>query len=172
MALIHTDADLSPGKLELLAVWLPRQPWGSPEPLVRLATFRFDDPDGEVGMETFLLRAGELVLHVPLTYRGAPLEGGGLVGKMEHSALGHRWVYDGPTDDEWASLDAEHAADGLDHAVLQVVIQNREQLVLRVNLAEADVCHHATQYGSRERARVKTARPSATLTTVTTAVPM
>jgi hypothetical protein len=37
---------------------------------------------------------------VPLTYRGAPLAGAeeSLVGTMEHSVLGTRWVYDGPGD--------------------------------------------------------------------------
>ena len=62
--------------------------------------------------------------------------------------------------------------DDLDDAMLQVVIEDREQLVPGVDLAEADVCHHATQYGSRDRARVNTARPTTTLMIVKTAVPM
>src|SRR4051812_5596374 len=49
--------------------------------------------------------------------------------------------------------------DRLDDAMLEVVVKDREQFVLRLNLPEADVCHHATQYGSRDRARVKTATP-------------
>ncbi len=39
--------------------------------------------------------------HVPLTYRGAPLDGAGeeaLVGTAEHGVLGRRWVYDGVHD--------------------------------------------------------------------------
>ena len=38
--------------------------------------------------------------HVPLTYRGTPLEGAeaALVGTAEHGALGPRWVYDGALD--------------------------------------------------------------------------
>nr|WP_257910073.1 phosphotransferase [Janibacter limosus] len=41
-----------------------------------------------------------VVYRVPLTYRDAPLEGAeaALVGEMEHSVLGHRWVYDAPHD--------------------------------------------------------------------------
>lgn len=37
---------------------------------------------------------------MPLTYRGAPLPGAEpwLVGTMEHSVLGRRWVYDGCGD--------------------------------------------------------------------------
>ena len=63
------------------------------------------------------------------------------------------------------------SANGLDHATLQVVVEDRQQLVLGANVAEADLSHHATQYGSRERARVNTASPTATLITVTIAEP-
>ncbi|WP_019145723.1 CG0192-related protein [Aeromicrobium massiliense] len=102
MALIH-DATLTPGKLDLLAAWLPGRPWwrGDATALHKVATFRFDDPDGEVGMETFLLRGGDgPLVQVPLTYRGAPLEGAEewLVGTMQHSVLGERWVYDACAD--------------------------------------------------------------------------
>jgi hypothetical protein len=104
MALIHR-ATLSPSKLELLAGWLPSREWFTGEAAVRqLGSYRFDDPDGEVGLEAFLLHApGGSVLHVPLTYRGAPLAGAEelLVGTMEHSVLGTRWVYDGCGDPVW-----------------------------------------------------------------------
>jgi hypothetical protein len=99
MALLHR-ADLTPTKLELLAGWLPGRPWfaGPPEgEVVRVAAYRFDDPAGAVGLETMLVRAGDgPVLQVPLTYRGAPLDGAGewLIGTTEHSVLGRRWVYD------------------------------------------------------------------------------
>ncbi|WP_229075539.1 hypothetical protein [Actinoplanes sp. DH11] len=103
MALIH-KATITPTKLELLAAWLPTRSWfdGPAEPtLTRVAAGRFDDPAGEVGVEVLLVRAGEgPALHVPLTYRGAPLPGGDdfLIGFMEHSALGRRWVYDATGD--------------------------------------------------------------------------
>ena len=103
MALLHR-ADLTPSKLELLNAWLPTRDWytGPATPdLAKVAAFRFDDPAGEVGVETFLLRTGDgVLLHVPLTYRGAPLDGAEehLVGVMEHSVLGTRWVYDGCAD--------------------------------------------------------------------------
>ena len=101
MALLHV-ATLTPTKLALVASWAPSQPWfdGDGE-LVLVANFRFDDPLGEVGVETLLVRAGDgPVMQVPLTYRAEPLPGaeGSLIGTTEHSVLGTRWVYDGPGD--------------------------------------------------------------------------
>lgn len=100
MGIVHPGSELTPTKAELLETWLPTQPWwpgGVPVPAFQ-ASFRFDDPAGEVGIETFLLPVGDRIVHVPLTYRSAPIDDADLVGEMEHSALGHRWIYDGPTD--------------------------------------------------------------------------
>jgi hypothetical protein len=107
MAVIH-HTTLTPGKLELLAAWLPAQPWYAgterhPE-LARAGGFRLDDPDGEVGIEFMVVidRSGDrpVVYHVPLSYRGGPLDGAddALIGTTEHGVLGTRWVYDGPQD--------------------------------------------------------------------------
>ncbi len=120
MALIH-DATLKPEKLELLRPWLPGRSWypGGPVGDVRkLGAYRFDDPAGEVGVEAFLLHAtgeaGDVVLHVPMTYRGAPLPGAeaGLIGTMEHSVLGTRWVYDACADPVWAAVCAAAVLTG------------------------------------------------------------
>jgi len=103
MALLH-HAELRPTKLELIADWLPSRDWWPNEArdgLEQVAAYRFDDPAGEVGIESILTRSpGGPVVHVPLTYRAAPLEGyeRWLVGTMEHSVLGPRWVYDGCGD--------------------------------------------------------------------------
>ncbi|MFE9201688.1 hypothetical protein [Micromonospora sp. NPDC007230] len=103
MALLHR-AELRPSKLDLLAAWLPGRPWfagTTGADATRVATYRFDDPAGEVGIETLLVRVGDgPVLQVPLTYRGAPLPGADawLVGTTEHSVLGPRWVYDACAD--------------------------------------------------------------------------
>ncbi|MDJ0312611.1 hypothetical protein [Arthrobacter sp. H35-D1] len=101
MAIIY-DAELIPSKSELLIQWLPRQTWfsGDAAELVLLGAFRFDDPAGEVGMETHLLRVGERTYQVPLTYRSVPLAGAEefLVTTMEHSVLGTRWIYDATAD--------------------------------------------------------------------------
>jgi hypothetical protein len=54
------------------------------------------------------------VVHVPLTYRPRPLEGGEslLLGTMEHSVLGTRWVYDGAGDPVFATTLAATIATG------------------------------------------------------------
>lgn len=103
MALLYR-ADLRPTKLQMLNGWLPARPWyrGPAAPdFQRVVSFRFDDPDGQVGVETLLVHAdGGPILQVPLTYRGAPLDGlePWLIGTSEHSVLGRRWVYDGCGD--------------------------------------------------------------------------
>jgi hypothetical protein len=99
MALLY-QADLVPSKLELLQGWAPSQPWfvgDSNSAFTNVSSYRFDDPAGEVGIETLLVRAGGgETMQVPVTYRGAPLEGAEawLIGTMEHSVLGTRWTYD------------------------------------------------------------------------------
>jgi hypothetical protein len=108
VAILHR-AELRPTKLELLTGWLPGRPWyaGPSTPdLSPVASFRFDDPAGEVGIETMLVRAGDgRILQVPLTYRSAPLDGADawLLGTAEHSVLGRRWIYDGCGDPVYAT---------------------------------------------------------------------
>lgn len=103
MAIVF-DAQLVPGKLELLQAWVPQQPWlGGVDAsnLTELGSYRFDDPDGEVGIETHLLGTSDgQVLQVPLTYRSAPRAGAedSLITTMEHSVLGDRWIYDACSD--------------------------------------------------------------------------
>ncbi len=103
---VHPEATLTPGKIELVAAWLPRQPWfegKDASDAERVGAFRFVDPFGEVGIETLFVRTGGKVYQVPLTYRGEELDGAAeyLVGEMEHSDLGHRWVYDATGDPEY-----------------------------------------------------------------------
>lgn len=94
MAILHS-AEISPSKLELADAWLNAQSWAPAGEGEMIGGYRFDDPAGEVGIEGLLVRRGETVLHVPLTYRGAPLEGAeeSLVTTMTHTVLGDRWVY-------------------------------------------------------------------------------
>lgn len=100
MAIIY-QAELSPSKPEILRTFLSGRSWGESGELELLGAYRFDDPDGEVGIECHLARVGETVYHLPLAYRAELVEGAeeGLIGTMDHSVLGERHVYDGLADD-------------------------------------------------------------------------
>lgn len=129
MALLHR-AELRPSKLELLSSWLPTRPWFPRPPgsdLEVAGAYRFDDPAGEVGIETLLVRSGDAVHQVPVTYRGAPVPGAeeALVGTMEHSALGSRWVYDGLRDEVYLSALAAAVLTGGDQAELLVQVDGQ-----------------------------------------------
>lgn len=112
MPIIHHGASLVPSKVELVTGWIEGQRWfagkGRTPLLRRVGGFRLEDPDGAVGMETLLLldeaEPTPVLYQVPLTYRGEPLAGkdAALVGTMEHSVLGTRWVYDAPHDPVYA----------------------------------------------------------------------
>lgn len=133
MAILHR-AELRPSKVELIELWAPSRPWfpQGAGTLTSVGSFRFDDPAGEVGVETLLIRAGDgPVLQVPLTYRGAPLPQGdaALVGTMEHSVLGPRWVYDGTGDPVYLATLATAAMTG--GAQAELVLQDGDRQVRR-----------------------------------------
>ncbi|CAI9412152.1 CG0192-related protein [Nocardioides sp. T2.26MG-1] len=136
MALLH-HATLTPTKKELLDAWLPSQEWAAELPeLTVVGSYRLDDPEGEVGVEGIVLgRVDGGFVHVPLTYRAAPLEGAEehLVGTLEHSALGTRWVYDAEGDPVWhATATATVLAGGsgaAEYFEVDGVRETREPLV-------------------------------------------
>lgn len=107
MAVVHPTT-MNPGKLELLAAWLPAQPWhaaaASKPELARAGGFRLDDPAGQVGIEFMAVtsRSGEQAVTylVPMTYRGQALADAShaLIGMSQHGVLGRRWIYDGLRD--------------------------------------------------------------------------
>ncbi|WP_137991412.1 maltokinase N-terminal cap-like domain-containing protein [Streptomyces vilmorinianum] len=138
MAVIHRTT-MNPGKLELLASWLPSRPWyagtGRAPELSKAGGFRLDDPEGEVGIEFMVVTdvSGDepVAYHLPLTYRGVPLDGAedALVGTSEHGVLGKRWVYDGIHDpvlvaqllallEGRAEPQAQSLTDAPDHSVI------------------------------------------------------
>jgi hypothetical protein len=125
MALIY-NADLVPSKIELLAAWVPGRPWldgADVSALTQLDAFRFDDPDGEVGIETHLVESADgRILQIPLTYRSAPLPGAdaALVGTTEHSVLGRRWVYDGCADPVYVTALANAVLTGGTQADVEI----------------------------------------------------
>ena len=92
-------APLRPSKHALLASYL-----GTGD-LTAVGSYRFDDPAGEVGIETHLVKSGADVLHIPLTYRSEPLGGAEEwgIGTLDHSVLGKRWVYSGCADPVYAT---------------------------------------------------------------------
>src|SRR5215217_6102079 len=122
---VHAGATLTPHFRDFLPIWLARQPWylGTPAPAppaVRpVGFFRFEDPAGEVGIETHLVEADGVLYQIPLTYRSAPLptiDGHALVTTAEHSVLGTRYIYDGQADPVWlarllAIIDANGVSD-------------------------------------------------------------
>ena len=112
--------------------WLPEQPWyagtGARPQLTRVGGFRLDDPKGEVGLEFMAVADSsgdqEITYHLPLSYRGTPLDGGdrALIGTSGHGVLGKRWIYD--------------ASDGPEHTDLRVKAGETAaatDLIIRVN---------------------------------------
>jgi len=128
MARFHR-AKITPTKEELIAEWAPTKPWGpSPDvPIEVIGSYRFDDPDGRVGMETHLVAAGDTVLQIPLTYRDEPLAGAddALIVQMQHSVLGKRWVYDGLRDARLVIMLAAVAMTGQGEALGMAVYDDR-----------------------------------------------
>lgn len=133
MALLHR-ATLRPTKLDLLAAWLPGRPWfvgPTGGDVVSRGAYRFDDPAGEVGVETMLVGTADGPVHqVPLTYRAAPLDGADdwLVGTTEHSVLGPRWVYDGCADPVYAAALAHAILAGSGQAEQYVEVDGRREV--------------------------------------------
>lgn len=128
MALYH-NATLEPSKADLIAGWISAQSWcpTNVAPFRVIGAFRFDDPEGRVGMETHLVSVGDVVLQVPLTYREEPLAGAeeALIGEMDHSALGTRWVYDGLRDPKLVMMLAAATMTGQGEAIGMIVYGDR-----------------------------------------------
>ena len=128
MAIFHR-ATITPTKADLIREWIPTRPWGPSvaDSIDVIGSYRFDDPDGRVGMETHLVSAGGVVFQVPLTYRDELLDGGedALITEMQHSVLGTRWVYDGLRDPQLVVMLAAVAMTGQGEAVGMVVYDGR-----------------------------------------------
>lgn len=138
MAVVHSSATIRPTKQELLETVLDG-------PVEVVGAYRFDDPEGEVGVEGFLVRRDAGLLHVLFSYRGAILadEGARLVSTMEHSELGPRWIYDGATDPVAIACVRRAILGEQDQAVLELweddrLVGTREPAV-RLSAPAADV---------------------------------
>ncbi len=128
MGLFHR-ATITPTKGQLVSEWAPTRAWGPPAdvPIDVIGSYRFDDPENRVGMETMVVRAADDVLQVPLTYRAepAPASEAVLITEMDHSALGTRWVYDGLTDERFVVMLAAVAMTGQGEALGMAVYEDR-----------------------------------------------
>src|SRR5690242_13639647 len=127
MAIFHR-ATITPTKAELIETWAPTQEWGPLAGAIDvIGSYRFDDPDGRVGMETHLVDAGGVLLQVPLTYRDEPLDGAddALITEMQHSVLGTRWIYDGLRDPLFVVMLAGVAMTGQGEALGMAVYDDR-----------------------------------------------
>lgn len=128
MGVFHV-ATITPSKAEIVTQFVRTQPWGpgADVPVEVVGSYRFDDPDGRVGMETHFARAGDTLYQVPLTYRDEPLDGAtdALITEMEHSALGTRWVYDGLGDPLFVVMLAAVAMTGQGEALGMAMYEGR-----------------------------------------------
>jgi hypothetical protein len=128
MARFHL-ATIAPTKAELIAEWAPSQAWGPRRevPIEVIGSYRFDDPDARVGMETHLVMSGDTLLQIPLTYRDEPLEDAddAFIVEMQHSVLGTRWVYDGLRDPRFVVMLAGVAMTGQGEALGMAVYDGR-----------------------------------------------
>lgn len=104
MGLFHR-ATVTPGKADFIAEWAPTQSWGpaAGAEIEVIGSYRFDDPENRVGMETHIVASEGGLLQIPWTYRDEPVDGAGdaLLTEMHHTALGTRFVYDGLRDDRF-----------------------------------------------------------------------
>lgn len=128
MAILH-QASLTPSKPELIEAYLPTiaEFEIAPGPIEHLGAYRFDDPAGEVGMESHLVRVGDgRTIHLPLTYRNDPLPGAEAwnAGTLEHSVLGTRHVYDAVGDPAYVT------------ELVRIIATGGEQAPLVVHLAD------------------------------------
>lgn len=135
--------------MDLLRAWVPTQPWLADvdaSTVEAVGAYRFDDPDGEVGIETHLLRTVDgQILQVPVTYRGSPLAGAelSLIATTQHSVLGERWVYDACGDQVYVRALATAILSGGTQAELDLVTDaglERRQATTRVSGSGSPDC--------------------------------
>ncbi|MFK5633211.1 1,4-alpha-glucan branching protein GlgB [Ornithinimicrobium sp. LYQ103] len=114
-------ATLSPDFGDFLPGWIARQRWyrgtGTAPHLREVASIRWEDPLGEVGLEDHILVDDSgpepVVYQVPLSYRAEPVDfmAAALVATAEHSDLGTRYVYDATHDPVFAQVLLQHMYD-------------------------------------------------------------
>jgi hypothetical protein len=149
MALLY-QATLTPSKIELLQSWIPHQPWlgdADATTVEAVGAYRFDDPDGEVGIETHLVRTADgQVLQIPVTYRAAPVAEAAsfLIATTQHSVLGERWVYDACGDPVYVRALATVIVSGGTQSEIDVVTDaGRKRLEATTRVSGSGTPHAA-----------------------------
>lgn len=119
MALIYT-AQLDPDKNEWIRLALVDR--GEPADVAseKVGSYRFDDPEGEIGVEVMIVRVGERLVQIPFSYRSAEPAEGQVVTTAEHSVLGRRWIVDAATDPQARDILRRGVAGELPQAVLEM----------------------------------------------------
>ena len=139
--------------------WAPTRGWGpsATDAVDVIGSYRFDDPEGRVGMEVHLATAGDVLFQVPLTYRDKLLAGAedALIAEMEHSVLGTRWVYDGLRDPQLVTMLAAVTMTGQGEAVGMAEYKGRWYVAPSNVRIRGGGWTQGTGAGRRLRARVR-----------------
>ena len=132
MGLVYATATLEPGKQELFEAWSPTRAWaGGATSVEKVGEYRFDDPAGEVGVETIVWRTPDgTLLQVPFSYRASPLAG------AEEHLVGTGVYYPIPNH-QLSSLTPY--AEGLELPVTQQVAAEVISLPIHPSLSQADL---------------------------------
>ena len=154
MAIVY-ETTLQPSKLDLIAGWIGGQRWYTGKShtpkLERLGFYRFDDPEGEVGIEVMVVAdsggTGEPVVYqIPVTWRAEPVAEleHALIGITEHGTLGTRYGYDGCHDPVCAA------------ALLRCIVMGSAQVPLEIHTDDGAVRQEQSAVrvqgsGSRDR---------------------
>ena len=135
MGIVHPDAQLSPAKIEIIQDWFGKQDWFDADPATletrRRFGYRFDDPAGEVGVESVLATAGDRTYQFPMTYRSAELPGADdyFLTNMEHTVLGRRWAYLGLGDPVFVQAFASAATTGATSVDVEFTHDGRQVVI-------------------------------------------
>ncbi len=113
---------LSPSITAFLPQWVAQQRWyagkGRVPAMRRIGGLQLQDPAGQVDIDVHLLldesAQTPTTYQVPVTSRKASLPGAehALIAKLEHDALGTRYVYDAPHDPAYAAALLQLMVDG------------------------------------------------------------
>jgi len=116
------QGSLSPSITAFLPQWVAQQRWyagkGRVPAMRRIGGLQLHDPAGQVDIDVHLLldesARTPTTYQVPVTSRKAPLPGAehALIAKLEHDALGTRYVYDAPHDPVYAAALLQLMVDG------------------------------------------------------------